>query len=444
MAFGSWTGNEGMRSDDPWNQTDTAAGRVSQCRHEPEPELVGSKLQRPKTHGRSGRMILIVFVLVLITAAFSLLGAVLFADTPQKIPAEPDVPPTSADDYGNFQDFFEHYFASGSGSGVNDLERVDPQPGQELVLTGSTTERLAIQDVYEKCIPSIVAITAELDSSYYSWGTGVIFSEDGYIITNSHVLDDAVSATVTLYDDREFPAKLVGYDSYSDIAVIKIDCTDLTAAEFASSDGLRVGDDVVAIGNPMGEELRGTMTDGIISAINRQVSMDGNTMTLIQTNAQINEGNSGGALIDMGGRVIGITNMKMISYGSSVEGLGFAIPTSTVKPVVDEILNSGYVAGRPGIGVTVGGVPAEVQSEHGVPAGVYVSEVTPGSGADIAGIEPGDIITAADGIEVYTTADLNAVKSGLGVGDVLILTVWRDGEYTDYEVELMDMNTLFH
>ena len=462
MAFGSWSSREGVYNDDPWNQKDPSEKRAVQCSHPPEPELKGSRPVRPaagsrtRTGGGAGaqkrRVLVIVFAVIAVALVLSLIVPLILISSSGPFPAEPATPeadhssgfPMDPGNYDTFQEFFEDYFQSGSGSGVNYLERTQPQPGMSLTLDEGAAERLTLQDVYDKCIPSIVAITADLDGSYYSWGTGVIFTEDGYIITNSHVLDDAVSATVTLYDDRDYPATLVGYDSFSDIAVIKIDCTGLTPAAFTSSEGLRVGDDVVAIGNPMGEELRGTMTNGIISAINREVSIDGNAMTLIQTNAQINEGNSGGALIDMSGRVIGITNMKMISYGSSVEGLGFAIPSSTVKPVVDEILDSGFVAGRPGIGVTVGGIPEAVQSQHGVPAGVYVSEVTPGSGADLAGIMPGDIITAADGIEVYSTADLNAVKGNRAVGESIVLTVWRDGETTDYEVELMDMNTLFH
>ena len=448
MAFGGWNSREGVRPEDPWNTRDPSEQRISQCKHAPEPELKGSKLVRPK---QKSILSLIVVIAVIIAAllAVSLIAMVFSTGSGSFGSNTPFIPSADATaglpgDYSSFEEFLENYFQSGSGSGVNYLDQTDPAPGRSLILSTRAAEHLSIQDIYEKCIPSIVAITAELDGDYYSWGTGVIFSEDGYIITNSHVLDDAVNATVTLYDDRDYPAMLVGYDSLSDIAVIKIDCTGLTPAEFVSSEGLRVGDDVVAIGNPMGEELRGTMTSGIISAINRQVYTDGNTMTLIQTNAQINEGNSGGALIDMSGRVIGITNMKMVSYVSSIEGLGFAIPTSTVKPVVDEILDSGYVAGRPGIGVTVGAVPAETQSEYGVPAGVYVSEVTVGSGAEAAGICPGDIITVANGIEVYTSADLNAVKGELDVGDWITLTVWRDGEYADFDVELLDMNTLFN
>ncbi|MGI6029063.1 MAG: S1C family serine protease [Candidatus Heteroscillospira sp.] len=452
MSFGNWSGREGVRGDDPWNTPDPSEKHASQCRHAPEPELNGAKPVRPL--GRKPRrpaaiiaIVIILLTLIIVTALMFSLAAPTRTPEPEAVFSPPiynELLPPDPGDFDSFQEFFDNYYQSGAASGVNSLERVTPEPGLELTVNNSGATRLTIQEVYEKCSPSIVAITAELENGYYSWGTGVIFSGDGYIITNSHVLDGAVEAKVTLQDDSEYPARLVGCDSTSDLAVIKIDAEGLTPADFGSSDKLRVGDDVVAIGNPMGEELRGTMTDGIVSAINREVYMDGNTMTLIQTNAQINEGNSGGALIDMSGRVIGITNMKMMSYTSSVEGLGFAIPTSTVKPVVDEILSSGFVAGRPGIGVTVGGIDAASQEEFDIPAGLYVSEVTPGSGADLAGIVPGDIITAADGTEVFTTADLNAAKGDLGVGDIITLTVWRDGEYTDCPVEIMDMNSLFN
>jgi len=448
MAFGSWTGREGSRSDDPWNRAEPSINRETQCRHEPEPELKGSRLQRRRPRGNKTAAIIIIvvtFIMLITIGVVSAFYSMIDSFSQAVVAPVPELPfygEFTPDDYEDMQEYFEQFFQSGSGSGVNYLERTDA-PGIELSLVSGEGSELSIQDIYDKCSPSIVGITSQMENGY-GWGTGVIMTEDGYIITNSHVLDDATEATVTLHNDEEYPAKLVGYDSFSDIAIIKIDCAGLVPAQFGDSSALRVGDDVVAIGNPLGIELRGTMTDGIVSAINREVNMDGHMMTLIQTNAQINGGNSGGALIDMQGRVIGITNMKMMSLGTSVEGLGFAIPTGTVKTIADEILLKGFVEGRPGIGITCVGIGAIEENGVKSPAGVYVDEVTPNSGADRAGIKPGDIITHADGVEVYSTADLNTAKGDKGVGDYIHFTVWREGSTFETDVEIMDMNSLFN
>ena len=440
MAFGSWSGREGTRSDDPWAKKDKAAERETQCSHDPEPELRGGRLYRS---GRRGTKVALVVGIILAAIIFSGVAIIVgFFNYLNTVPLIPEISQIPGDVYGDVEEYFSQFFQTGTGSGVNYLERTDTDPEVSLEIKAKNGQDMTIQDVYEKCLPSIVGITTVRNNAS-GWGTGVIMSEDGYIITNSHVLEDATAATVTLWNDEEYNARLVGYDSFSDIAVIKIDCDGLTPAEFGDSDALRVGDSVVAIGNPLGIELRGTMTNGIVSAINREVNMDGHLMTLIQTNAQINGGNSGGALIDMQGRVMGITNMKMMAFGFTYEGLGFAIPTSTVKKVVDEIMVKGYVEGRPGIGITVGGISAMEQNGYSSPAGVYVGEVTPGSGADKAGMLPGDIITHADGVQIFTTADLNTAKDQKGVGDILVLTVWREGEIYEFDVEIMDMSMLF-
>ena len=391
---------------------------------------------RPRRRGGAlGYIVAILATLVLVFAALLVIGMSL-PESDVALYPEYTLPP---DDY---RDYFDGLYGSGASTGTNNLERTEPDPDVELSFT-PRGEELSLGEIYDGLLPSIVSITAAIDGEAYSMGTGVIFTEDGYIITNSHVLDGADELTIVLHDDREFSAMLVGYDSLSDIAVVKIDCTGLAAAPFGDSSDLRVGDEVAAIGNPLGEEFRGTMTNGIVSAINREVYYDGNYMTLIQTNAAINEGNSGGALIDMSGRVIGITNMKMISYGSSIEGIGFAIPSSSVKTVVDEIMDSGHVAGRPGIGVTVGTIPQEALWGYDLPSGVYVTEVSPGSGAEAAGVLAGDIIVAADGVEIYSNSDLNGIKAEHLVGDYIVLTIWRDGEVFDLDVEIMDMNSLF-
>ena len=423
----------GSNGWDPWDEPDRTEMRTGS---DPGPQR-----KEKRRISAAGIVIAVLATIVAVFIALLIIGNAA-PDTAISVYPEQTLPEFEYNWDDSYQDFFDGLYGQTATTGVNDLERAEPDPDVELMFSDGSGE-LSYGEIYDRLIPSIVAMTSYSDGAAYSWGSGVIFTEDGYIITNSHVLDGADELIVTLHDDREFSATLVGYDSLSDIAVVKIDCTGLVPAPFGDSSGLRVGDGVIAIGNPLGEEFRGTMTNGIVSAINREVYYDGNYMTLIQTNAAINEGNSGGALIDMSGRVIGITNMKMISYGASIEGIGFAIPSSSVKPVVDEIMDNGRVAGRPGIGVTVGSIPYSAQQEYDLPTGIYVTDVTPGSGADAAGVTAGDIIIAANGVDIYSSADLNEVKGACAVGDVITLTIWRDGEIFDLDVEIMEMASLF-
>ena len=243
-----------------------------------------------------------------------------------------DKPAQSGDGFsGGFSDDFEEFFKN-YYTGV-DLQRTDiniPRadlPDYAMELQTHEREEMSLKELYERCAPSVVAISGYKDGQNgYNWGTGVVLSEDGLILTNTHVIDGCDSAKVTLSDDRELDAKLVGADGISDLAVLKIEAEGLTPAEFGESGSLQVGESVAAIGNPLGETFRSTLTDGIISAIERGISYQGHSMTLLQTNTAINEGNSGGALFNMYGKVIGITNMKMMSSYSSIEGIGFAIP----------------------------------------------------------------------------------------------------------------------
>ena len=302
---------------------------------------------------------------------------------------------------------------------------------------------LSLQQIYKKVIPSVVSITSTLRSGS-STGTGIIMSEDGYIITNDHVIESAVAIEVLTSDDRVYSASLVGSDATSDLAVLKVEATELAAAEFGSSEDMEVGDSVVAIGDPLGKELRGTMTDGIISAINRDLVVNGRGMTLMQTNAALNNGNSGGPLINAYGQVIGINTMKMSSYYStaSVEGLGFAIPISTAKPIIDELILQGYVSGRPAIGISGRKLPEAVQAYYRLPDGIYVEAVDPASDAFQKGIQAGDTITAIEGVPVETMDDLNVVKNQFQAGETVNLTIYRSGELYSVEVVLVDAASL--
>ena len=300
---------------------------------------------------------------------------------------------------------------------------------------------LSLQEIYKKCIGSVVSITASAQSGKSS-GTGIVLSADGYLITNHHVIENAQVIAVQTSDDRQFQASIIGSDEASDLAVLKVDATDLQPAEFGDSGKLAVGDRVVAIGDPLGAQLRGTMTSGIVSAINRDLEVNDRTMTLIQTDAALNNGNSGGPLINCYGQVIGINTMKLRSYYSTTaEGLGFAIPMAVAKPILEELMENGYVAGRPAIGISYDTLPLAFRIYYNLPEGVYISAVYDGSDAQAKGIAAGDIITAVNGTRVTSIDELNRVKNQFTAGDSITLTLYNGGSYRDVEVTLIDQAT---
>ena len=320
------------------------------------------------------------------------------------------------------------------------IPRAPTGDGTVLAVTESAGAPHSFQDIYRENLPAIVSVRATGEPGY-SWGTGVVMTEDGYIITNAHVIAGYARAEVAFQDGTVHEALLVGKDTPSDLAVLKIDCRGLVPAEFGDSEALEVGDTVLAIGNPLGEELWGTMTDGIISAINRDVHVDGYTMSLIQTTAALNEGNSGGALINEYGQVVGITNLKMGADNSLVEGLGFAIPTSTVKAVVDQLIAHGAVTGRPAMGITVTTISQARAEALGIPAGARVESVEP-EGPAFGVLQPGDVITQANGETVNTSDDLLAVKERLTAGEALDLTLWRSGVWLERTLILVEQAEL--
>ena len=294
---------------------------------------------------------------------------------------------------------------------------------------------MSLQDIYTLNIPSVVSITCQGSRSASS-GTGVVLSVDGYIVTNAHVVENAHTYTVQLTDDRTFSARLVGCDDISDLAVLRIECTDLTPAQFGDSSTLRVGDTVVAIGDPLGAAFRGTYTDGIVSAINRDVDMNGRTMTLIQTNAALNSGNSGGPLINCYGQVIGINTMKIGAFTDTagVEGLGFAIPSTQVKEIVDQIIAQGYVSGRPTLGITGETLSTFYQHYYRMPAGLYITEVDPGSDAASKGIQEGDMLLYLDDTRIVSADDLKTAIYEYEVGEVVEVIIYSRGQ--QYRMEL--------
>ena len=289
-------------------------------------------------------------------------------------------------------------------------------------------EGLSLQEIYRQCIASVVSITSSSGSTT-STGTGVILSEDGYIVTNYHVIEGGTRITVLLHDDREFSAWIVGSDPATDLAVLKIEADDLTGATFGDSDVLQVGDSVAAIGDPLGIEYRGTMTNGIISAINRNMNIDGRLMNLIQTNAALNSGNSGGPLINSHGQVIGINTVKIGAFTdkAGVEGIGFAIPSATVTDIVNQIIEMGYVSGRPSIGFSGEGISLFYQRFYRLPSGMYITDITPGSNAEQVGLQVGDILISVDGTKVYNQSDLDTLLYGYAAGDTVTIIIYRGG-----------------
>ena len=400
------------------------------------------KKRRGWTPGRVlGAIALVMVLIVGSSLAFSLGGSEPIVVDVEREPEPGHLPKLPTDDMPeDWRDFLESYYAPAETDTENiGIERVSLPLDFRLELEAPEGEELTLQELYASCADSIVGIAASARGDLgYSWGTGVILSSDGLILTNTHVINDSDKATVTLYNNEEYEAKLVGADVISDIALLKIEAKDLPAAVFGQSGDLQVGDPVAAIGNPLGEEFRSTLTNGIVSAIERGVSYNGRTMTLLQTNTALNEGNSGGALFNMYGQVVGITNMKMMSSYSSIEGIGFAIPSATVQTVAASLVQHGEFRGRPAIGITVGGIPDAAKEHYDLPEGLYVTAVSEGSDAEKQGILPGDIVTAVNGTPVTTTEEINAMKQDLNVGDSMDFTVWRKGESFTVTVKLVD------
>ncbi|MBQ1678875.1 MAG: trypsin-like peptidase domain-containing protein [Oscillospiraceae bacterium] len=339
----------------------------------------------------------------------------------------------------------------GSGSGntpaANGTSVQVAVPRETSDLNVVTVERgklMTAAEVYKANVNSTVGITTEITTTNW-WGyqstaaaagSGFILTEDGYVLTNQHVIDKANTITVAMFDGTKYPAKLVGYDKNNDIAVLKIEAKGLTPVTLGSSDKLQVGDEVVAIGNPLGE-LTFSLTKGNVSALNRAVTLSSSvTMNLIQTDAAINSGNSGGPLFNMYGEVVGITNAKYSSSGysgeASIDNIGFAIPINSVQEIVSSIIEKGYIA-RPYIGVSVANVSEESQS-YGMPKGAAIRAVEEGGPAAQAGLQANDIVTAVNGETVESYEGLSKAVSACKPGDKLELTVYRKGETVQISV----------
>lgn len=317
--------------------------------------------------------------------------------------------------------------------------------GTKYEITQVENPVVAIADVAGK---SVVGVTVRSVSNTVfggtstsdSEGSGIIYTADGYIVTNYHVIEDAISnqsiskVYVTLPNsDEEIEASIIGTDSVTDIAVIKIQKEGLSAATFDDSNNLKVGELVVAIGNPLGRELAGSITVGYVSALNRTLTSNGRTYKLLQTDAAINPGNSGGALVSSSSKVIGINTVKI--GATDVEGIGFAIPSNIAKPIVDELIKNGKIV-RPYIGISGISLDDNMAKRYNLVKGVYVAKIESSSAAYNAGIKVGDVIVKIDDKEITTIEELNEIKNSKSVGDTVKITVYRDGKNTEINVKL--------
>ncbi len=355
----------------------------------------------------------------------------------------------------NQQPVVQNLAAQGGQSVTATLDDSSQTVAEAALLANNTNGKktMTIPEIAEKVGPSVVGVINKTTVSlqrfydpftgrYYSYsdpsqdgqtvqqgsGSGIIFQSDGYIVTNWHVINGATEISVILNTGEEFTAKLVGSDEKTDLAVLKIDpgSTKLTAATLNSSADVKVGELAVAIGNPMGQEFSGSVTAGIVSAVNRTMTLDNRTYNLIQTDAAINSGNSGGALINQYGEVIGINSVKLSSTG--IEGMGFAIAMSEAKPIIDDLVSSGYVTGRPLVGINI----------RDTGYGLFIENVVEGSGAADAGLKTYDMILEVDGQKVSSTEEVNAIRDKKKAGDYLTFKILRDGETMEIQVRLSE------
>lgn len=329
------------------------------------------------------------------------------------------------------------------GNAIYNLDNPTVDTNSDTIkATYSNTQYSSLKEGISKAYNTVVEVTSDATSSFFgqqyesiSMGSGVIISADGYIITNEHVIDGATTITVEDVNGNTYDATLIGSDSKTDIAVLKIDAENLTYAEIADSDSLEIGDDAIVIGNPLGTGI--SVTNGIISALNKEVTIENETMYLIQTNAAVNKGNSGGGLFDINGNLIGIVNAKSSSTSSSVsvEGLGYAIPSNTVINIANDIIDNGYVRNRATLGVTITEISKDTA---GFPKGVYITSIVEGGAADDAGLQTYDRIVALDGKEVNSYSELSAILNSMSIGDNTTITVIRNNEELTLDITLKE------
>ena len=393
-----------------------------------EPAVQVKKPKKVKKVKKSGglKKVLSAFLVILLALGCSLGGGYVGAKYMQREMTENSLQKLPAREDGD-----SNVLEGDRASSVIDIHKID------------TSKQMTPAEVYARNVNSTVGITTSITTNYWGYtttsaasGSGFVYTDDGYIITNFHVVENSNSISVSLYDGTSLDAKLVGYDESNDVAVLKVETEkDLTPVVIGNSENINVGDPVVAIGNPLGE-LTFSLTSGAVSALDREVTFSGGiTMNLIQTDCAINSGNSGGALFNLYGEVIGITNAKYSgnsASGATIDNIGFAIPMNRVRSLVDSIIEKGYVV-KPYIGVTIIDVSAESQG-YGLPSGASIQGVVEGSPAEKAGLQKNDIVTHINGEKIESAADLKSKVSASTPGDVLELEIWRKGQTVKLEL----------
>jgi serine protease Do len=386
---------------------------------------------------------------IIVALVFALIGGlVAYALSPYILGSSGDQ--TQQADSSNLPD---DKTADTTSSGGNKNEDTLPTIGSNANLIINPDN--PVVDIAAKVEKAVVGITSKSEvivpDFFYNfnrkqdvegYGSGIIISEDGYVLTNNHVIAGAKQLFVIMHDGEKIEAELVGADPQSDVAVLKIDHPDLTVAKIGDSDKVQKGEFVIAIGNPLGHELAGTVNFGVISAVDRTLQMDGKTMKLLQTDAAINQGNSGGALVNMKGEIIGMNTVKL--GGELVEGLGFAIPSNVFKPLAQEIIKTGKVTypEKPWLGVYIAEINKEASRELGYPVGVLITDIAPDGPAAKAGMKPGDVIIGFSGKDITTINELKDTLNSHEVGEVVDIKLWRNGSDFVLKVKLGGMTAV--
>ncbi len=448
-----------------FNENESTQDNVTSCSYVSE-NNINSTNKKKKKH--NGLKVVAFFLCMVIVGGASIQGYKIYSENSPKV--------SDYDENNNKSDENTESSENSSTSATTNNSSDEELPS--LIQLASRTDAMSVPDIVDTLMPSVVGVSATFEYTTqqgsfgdFGWGgfggfgggnsqtqqisgtgTGIVMTEDGYIVTNAHVVYDesgyncgqAVEVSVLFSDETELEAKIIAFDTETDIAVLKVDETGLTPAEFGDSDDLRVGELVIAIGNPLGFDLFGSVTSGIVSALDRQISINDKNMNLIQTDAAINSGNSGGPLVNSCGQVIGINSAKMSSsYASSasIEGLGFAIPITEAKTIINDLINYKYVKGRPQIGIGTVDITEAYSSYLNLPMGVYVRSIEEGSAAAWAGIEVGDVIIGIQDEAVATADELNEIKNQYKAGDEITLKIYRNGEDIDIKLVLQEANS---
>lgn len=386
------------------SHTESAAG--STVEPAAEPVVTDTPVQPKKHHGGVGRVVALILSCAVISAACGFGGAILAQN--------------------------------GSRTGKTTVQQSNRTAATVNVKKVDGQTLMSPAEVYASTVNSVVSINCSAVSTNIfgqqtesaSSGSGFIYTADGYIVTNQHVVANASSINVTLYNGDTYPATLVGSDSDYDVAVLKIDAKDLPAVTLGSSTDVNVGDTVMAIGNPLGE-LTFSMSQGIVSCVNRAINVEGTPFNMIQVDASINPGNSGGPLMNLYGEVVGIVSAKYSSYANTtVEGLGFAIPINDVQSIIKDIIENGSVGNKAYMAITAGTMTQQMAAQYKINAteGVFVYSVEDDGAGDKAGLKLGDVITKLNDTQITSMEDLSAAKKGFKAGDTVTLTVLRDGK----------------